>query len=113
MAANLTCNKEITSYVKFDHCLASRLSVRLMVNVPRIPEEFNHFLRPKGRKSELKVYHNWGDIIPYPVSTILRVYGFQGAPHITPYNVPSRVGFIEVMWKIGCIHDDNLTGRGK
>lgn len=70
-----------------------------MVNVPKIPEELHDFLISKGRRPELKVYHNWGDIIPYPINIVLRVYGFQGTPHILPYNVPPRVGFAEVMWK--------------
>ena len=84
-----------------------------MVNVPRIPQEGHDFLRLKERKPELRVLHNWGDIIPYPVSTVLRIYGFQGTPHILPYNVPPRLGFAEVMWQMGCIHEDNLTGKGK
>jgi hypothetical protein len=29
------------------------------------------------------------------------------------YNVPPRVGFSKVMWKIGCVHEENLTGKGK
>lgn len=54
-----------------------------------------------------------GDIIPYPVSTIIRVYGFPSEPHILPFNVPLRLDFGEVMWQIGCIHVKELKGRGK
>ena len=112
-SADMSYNKRDASYVQFDNCFASRLRARLMVNMPRIPEDLHDFLQPKARRLELKVCHNWGDIIPYPVSTILRVYGFQGTPHILPYNVPSRMGFVEVLWQLGCIHEDNLTGKGK
>lgn len=61
----------------------------------------------------MKIEHNWGDIIPYPVSTVIKVYGFPGQPNVLPFNVPLRLGFAEVLWQIGCIHDKELKGRGK
>jgi hypothetical protein len=82
-------------------------------NVPIILEDLHDFLRLKERKPKLKICHNWGDIIPYLVSTVIRVSSFQGTPHIFPYNVPPRLGLAEVLWQIGCIQDDNLTGKGK
>lgn len=75
-SANLSYNKGDASFVQFDNCFASRLRARLMVNVPRIPKDLHNCLLPKGRKPNLKVCHNWGDIILYSVSTVLRVYGF-------------------------------------
>lgn len=54
-----------------------------------------------------------GDIIPYFVSTFIRIYGFYGQPHIFIFNVPLGLGFAEVMWQLGCIHEDELTKSGK
>lgn len=64
------------SYLRFDNCFVSNLRARLIVNPSRIPVELYDFLRPKERRPELKLEHNWGDIIPSFVSIVIRVYGF-------------------------------------
>lgn len=101
----MSWDKKDSSYVRFDNYFASGLRARLIVNPPRIPVELHDFLRPMERRPYLKLEHNWGDVIPYSVSTVIRVYGFHGESHIFPINVPLRLGFAEVMWQIGCIHE--------
>lgn len=40
--------------------------------------------------------------------TILRVYGTNVSPHVFPMFVPLKIGFLEVMWKLGKVEDINL-----
>ena len=68
-------------------------------------------IRPKDHAKGPKDSHNWGDIIPYLVSTIFRVYGFQGKPHVLPYQVSLKVGIVEFLWQIGGLKDNELVGR--
>lgn len=110
---DISWDRKDASYVRFDNCFLSRLKAWLVVNPPRIPVELHVFFRPMKRKPELKLKHNWGNIIPYFVSTVIRVYGFHGQPHIFPINVPLRLGFTKVMWQLGCIHEEDLTKKGK
>ena len=56
--------------------------------------------------------HNWGDIIPYNVSTVIRVYGFLGKPHVLPFHVPLKIGIAELLWQIGSIDDRELNRKG-
>lgn len=83
------------------------------MNPPGIPMQLHNFVRPKERLPLMKIEHNWVDIISYPISTIIKVYGFLGQPHVLPYNVPLRLGFAKVLWQVGCIHDKEIKGRGK
>lgn len=68
------------------------------MNVPRVPKALHDFLRPKDRRPELGVDHNWGEVISYPAYTILRVYGATVAPHFFPKCALERIGFLEVMY---------------
>ena len=54
-----------------------------------------------------------GDIIPYNVSTMIRVYGFLGKPHLLPFHVPLKIRIIELIWKIGKIEERDILGKGK
>ena len=65
---------------------------------PRIPRPLLESIRPNDHAKGLLVRHNWRDIIPYPISTIFRVYGFLGKPHVLPYQVPLKVGIAELLW---------------
>ena len=60
----------------------------------------------------LKVSHNWGDIIPYSVSTIIRIYGFKGTPHVLPYQVPLKVGVAKFLWQLGGVEEKFLHKSG-
>lgn len=101
----MTWDAKEANFVIFDRYFASRLrSLRLRDN-PRIPKALMDFIRPMDNPSGLKVSHNWADIIPYLVSTIFRVYGFQGTPHVLPYQVPLKVGIAEMLWKIGGLEE--------
>ena len=62
-------------------------------------------IRPMDNPSDLKVSHNWGDIIPYSISTIFRIYGFKGSLHMLPYQVPLKVGMAKVLWKLGGLEE--------
>jgi hypothetical protein len=70
-------------------------------------------IRPKDHAKGLKVSHNWGDIIPYSNSTMFRVYGFLGKPHVFPYQVPSKVGIVGFLWQVGGLEENKLLGRSK
>ena len=74
-----------TNFVKFDRYFSSSLKMLLIGDSPRILQPLLEFIRPKDYTKGLMVSHNSGDIIPYAVSTILRVYGFYGEPHVLPY----------------------------
>lgn len=102
---DMSWDRPKASFVRFGNYFASRLRGILTMNPPRIPTQLHDFLRPKERLPLLRIEHNWGDVIPYPVSTVIRVYGIPGEPHVLPFHVPFRLGFAEVIWKIGCIYD--------
>ena len=70
-------------------------------------------IRPMDNPGGLKVSHNWGDVIPYPVSTVFRIYGFRGSPHVLPYQVPLKVGIAEVLWQLGEVEETLLLKRQK
>lgn len=106
-------DRQEASFLRFDNSFSSKLRKRLTVNPPRIPKELHDFVRPKERLPLVTIEHNWGDFISHPISTLIRIYGFAGQPHVLPFNVPLRLGFVEVMWQIGCIHDKELKGKGK
>ena len=86
------------SYVRFDRCFASKLRFLLRGDSPRIPQALLELVRPKDHAQGLLVSHNWGDIIPYNVSTVIRVYGFLGKPHVLPFHVPLKIGIAELLW---------------
>ena len=55
-------------------------------------------IRPMDKPHDLKVSHNWEDIIPYSVSIVFRIYGYKGTPHVLPYQVPLKVGMAKILW---------------
>ena len=78
---------------------------------PRIPKALMDLIRPMDNPHNLKVSHNWGDIIPYSILSMFRIYGFKGAPHVLPYQVPLKVGMDEVFWKLGGLEETYLLKR--
>lgn len=42
-----------------------------------------------------------------------KIVWFRGQPHVLPFNGPLRLGFVEVMWQLDYIDEDDLTKRGK
>ena len=53
---------------------------------------------PMDNPIGLRVSHNWGYIIPYSVSTVIRIYGFKGNPHVLPYQVLLKIVVAEFLW---------------
>lgn len=100
-------------YVTFQNFFALELKRTLVVNIPRIPIALHDFMRPKERRPKLWVDHNWGDVIPYPDYTILRVYGSTVVPHQLPKYVPKRIGFLEVIWQLGRVENEHMLNQGK
>ena len=100
------------SFVKFDRYFASKLKILFRADNPRIPQALLELVRPKDHAQGLLVSHNWGDIIPYNVSTIIKVYGFLGKPHVLPFHVPLKIGIVELLWKIGTIDERELPKNG-
>lgn len=84
-SADMTWEVEKASFVSFDRLFSSKLRCLLLRDNPRLPKALMSLIRPMDNPSSLKVSHNWGDIILYLVSTIFRIYGFRGTPHVLPY----------------------------
>jgi hypothetical protein len=83
--AYMIWDAEEAIFVRFDIYFASRLRRLLLKDNPKIPKALLDFIRPLDKPNNLKVSHNWIDIIPYLVSIVFRVYGFQGTPYVLPY----------------------------
>ena len=96
--SNITLEASRASYVHFDKFFASKLRGLLVQDNPRIPPLLLQIIMPKECPIGLLVSHNWVDIIPYSISTVIRVYGFQGCPHVLPFQVPLLVGVAEFLW---------------
>lgn len=109
----MTWDAENASFVRFDRYFTSKLRGLILRENPRIPKALMHLIRPIDNPSGLKVSHNWGDIIPYPISTIFRRYGFKGSPHVLPYQVPLKVGVAEILWQLGGGEETLLLKRQK
>lgn len=112
-STNLSWDREDASYLKFDRFFASRLRILLCQENPRIPKALLEFIRPNEFAENIKIVHNWGGIILYPVSTIFRVYGFRGTPYLLPYQVPLKIGIAEVLRQIGGLQEEELTNKGR
>ena len=54
-------------------------------------------IRPMDNPHDMKVPHNWGDIILYSAFNVFRIYGFKGTPHVFHYQVPLKVGMAKVL----------------
>ena len=88
----MTWDVENASFVRFDRYFTSKLRFLILSDNPRILNTLMNLIRHMDNPHDLKVSHNWGDIIPYSVSTIFRIYGFKRSPHVLPYQVPLKVG---------------------
>ncbi len=108
----MTWKVENASFFRFDRHFASKLRCLMLSDNPKIPKALMHLVRPMDKPHSLKVSHNWGDINPYLVSTIIRVYGFKGTPHVLPYQVPLKVGIAEFFWQLGGVEETFLHKRG-
>lgn len=108
----MTSEATNASYVRFNRCFASKLRLFLKGNSPRIPQALLELVRPKDHAKGLLVSHNWGDIIPYNVSIVIRVYSFLGRPHLLPFHVPLKIGIAKLLWQIGTIDERELPKKG-
>ena len=99
------------SLLRFDRYFASKLRFLLRGDSPRIPQSLLELIRPIYHAKGLLVSHNWGDIIPYNVSTMIRVYGFLGKPHVLHFHVPLNIGIEELLWKIGTIEERDMLNK--
>ena len=97
-SADMTREVENASFVRFDRYFSSKLRCLLFKYNPRIPKALMHLVRPMDEPHNMKVSHNWGDIIPYSVSIVIRIYGYKGTPHVLPYQVPLKVGVTKFLW---------------
>ena len=92
MSVDMTWEVIDANFVRFDKNISSKMRILLVGDSPKIPQSLLEFIIPKDYAKGLKVSHNWGDIIPYAVSTVFRVCGFLGKPYVLPYQVPLKVG---------------------
>ena len=60
----MTRDVEKTSFVRFDQYFSSKLRSLLLRDNPRIPRALMNFIIQVDNPSNLKVSHNWFDIIP-------------------------------------------------
>lgn len=84
-SVDMNSDAKNASFVRFDRYFASRLRCLLLRDNPKVPRALINLIRPMDNPTSLKLSHKWGDVIPYSISTIFRVYGFQGTPHVMPY----------------------------
>ena len=112
-SVDMTWEARNASYVRFDRYFASSLRFLLREGNPRIPQSLLALISPKDHAKGLLVSHNWGDIIPYNVSIVIRVYGFLGKAHVLPFHVPLNIGIVELLWKIRTIEERDMIGKGK
>ena len=94
----MTWDAKNVSFVRFDRYFSSKLRCLLLKENPTIPKALIDFIKPMDNPSSLQVSHNWGNIIPYSLSTIIRVDGFQGTPHVFPSQMPLKIGIAMVLW---------------
>ena len=87
-----------TSFVRFHRHFTSKLRCLILSDNPRISKALMDLIRTMDNPHDLKVSHNWGDIIPYFVSIMFKIYGFKGIRHLFPYQVPLKVGMAEFFW---------------
>ena len=95
---DMTSEARDVSFVRFDRYFTSRLRLVLRGDSPRIPQALLELVRPKDHAKGLLVSHNWGDIIPYNVSTVIRVCDFLGNPRVLSFHVPLKIGIAELLW---------------
>ena len=100
---DITSEASGASYVYFDKVFASLLMELLVQVFPRVPTLLLQLIRPKEYHFGLLVSYNWVDIIPYSISTIFRVYAFQGCRHVLPFQVPLLVGVAKIFVEIGYV----------
>lgn len=96
--ADVTWEATDASFVRFDNFFAATIRKLVFDQNPRIPLPLLQLIRPVEYPSGKLVCHNWADIFPYPISTVFRVYGFQGSPHVLPFQVPYKLGVSEFLW---------------
>lgn len=111
-SVDMTSKARDANFVRFDRYFASKLRLLLRGDSPRIPQSLLELVKPKDHAKGLLVSHNWGDIIPYNVSTVIRVYGFIGKPHVLPFHVPLKLGIEKLLWQIGTIEEREMTKKG-
>lgn len=111
-SVDMTSEAKDASFVRFDRYFASRLRLLLRGDSLTIAQALLELVRPKNYAKGLLVSHNWGDIIPYNVSTVIRVYGFLGKPHVLPFHVPLKIGIAKLLWQIGTIDERDLPNNG-
>ena len=83
----MTWDVEKDSFVRFDRYFASKLRCLLLSDNPRVPKALMSLIRPMDNPKGFIVSHNWGDIIPYSISTIIRIYCIKETPHVLAYQV--------------------------
>ena len=66
----MTWDSHNASFIRFDRYFASKLRCLVSKDNRRIPKALMDLIRPMDSSHDLKVSHNWGDIIPYPISTV-------------------------------------------
>ena len=76
-SADMTWDVENASFVRFDRYFASKLRCLLSSDNPKVPKAIISLIRPMDNPIGLKFSHNWGDIIPYSISIVIRIYGFK------------------------------------
>ena len=91
-SVDMTGEARNANFVRFYRHFASRLRFLLRGDSPRIPQSLLELIRPKDHAKGILISQNWGDVIPYNVSTMIRVYGFLGKPHVLPFHMPLQIG---------------------
>ena len=83
--------------------------MRMIVpNMERVPRVVQKFLRPTLCYDEVKLSHNWGDILLFGNTTIMRLYGCTHPPYILPRFVLERLGILEFFQQLILMDREHL-----
>lgn len=87
-------------FIVFRDEFSLRLIDALGFPTPRLPQSLMEVMRPLQYKWDQGFIHNYGDWFLMPQYTIIRVYGCDQVLHVLLKFVPSRVLFLEFIWKM-------------
>lgn len=112
-SVDMTWEVTDASFIHLNMYFSSKMRIFLTRDNLQIHQPLLELIRPKDHAKGLKFSHNQEEIIPYSISTIFKVYDFQGKPHVFPYQVPLKLGVSKFLWQVGGLEERELVGRSR
>lgn len=75
--------------------------------------EIQRFLREKEKDPRKKVNHNRGEWYTFSNCTMIRIYGFEGTPHLLPRIVLDRLVYLENVRQLAKSDAIHIKGYSK